>query len=129
MSEADAQIASRAALELGIVLDILRDDLAGARNCLRFAQVHGTGATRDRATLNLALLLATSASEKPRLRAFVREHGSRRRSRPDLRLREARNVELTASFLQLRRHGALPVASVTPQTNLRAAHGLTCCGR
>jgi hypothetical protein len=56
----------------------VRDDLAGARECLQFAQMHGTGPTRDRATLDLALLLAYTGERDAathELRTFIENMG------------------------------------------------------
>ena len=72
----DDEIASRAALLLGNLLDNLRGDPAGARTCFEVARDRGIGATRLRARSHLAFSLALQgdreAAEKE-LAAFVDE--------------------------------------------------------
>jgi hypothetical protein len=58
MSCDDLVTASRAAVSLGELLEVLRDDLEGAQACFEFAREHGTGDTAQKARVHLAVVLA-----------------------------------------------------------------------
>jgi hypothetical protein len=76
MSSDDPELASRAALWLGLQRDKLDGDLPAARSCYELARDRGTGVVKQSATMNLGLLLAYQGDREAAesaLRSFVEE--------------------------------------------------------
>jgi hypothetical protein len=64
MSCDDAELAARAAVELGIVLDELHGDSEGARDCFEFALTRSSGRLLESARIRLAYAVAEAGDQE-----------------------------------------------------------------
>jgi hypothetical protein len=64
MAGEDPAVSSRAAVELGGMLDKLDGDIAGARECYAFAAEYGSGVVWENATVNYAFILGAEGDRE-----------------------------------------------------------------